>query len=214
MTFDPLIAKLVSDLKPSRVMTLRQLSMGILLCFAGALAVLMLVMGLRPDYQAAIQSGAMFWKPGLFALSAISALLVLYASSLPGRTGRIIYFIPGLIALLFFALLIGQSILYFDIEQVTAALTDKRAPFCLVIVTLLGGIILAALWRIWLMKSAPINAIWTGALAGACSGFIAASAYAFHCGQDHPFYLIIYYGLPIAVLSAMGGWLGQRYLKW
>jgi hypothetical protein len=214
MTFDPLIAQLAGDLKPSRIMTLRQLVIYSLLCFGGALAVLMLVMGIRPDYQAAIYSGSMFWKPGLFALTALSALLVLYASSLPGRTDRIIYFIPGIAAMLFLGLLIVQSILHFNTEQVAAALTDKRAPFCLGVITLLGTVILMILWRTWLVKSAPINTLRTGILAGACSGFIAASAYAFHCGQDHPFYLIIYYGIPIIILSIIGGWLGQRYLKW
>ena len=214
MTFDPLIAQLVNDLKPRRSMKLQQLAIYGVCCFVGALILLMAVLGIRPDYQTAMQTGSMFWKPGLFALCGLSAILCVYAVSLPGRRMKTIYLLPALMATLFLCGLVVRIFIHFNMNDITAAMTDRRAPYCLGIVTVFGGIILAILWRIWLIKSAPANAFLTGALAGACSGFIAASAYAFHCGQDHPFYLVTYYGLPILLLSTIGAWCGKRYLKW
>ncbi len=214
MTLDPLISQLVGDLKPRRSMTLRQLAIYSMCCFAGVLILLMAVLGIRPDYHTAMQTGAMFWKPSLFALCGFSAILCVFAVSLPGRTIKRIYLLPALIAALFLIGLIFQVFAHFDINDMIAALTDRRAPYCLGIVTIFASIIFAILWRVWLAKSAPMNVVLAGALAGASSGFIAASAYAFHCGQDHPFYLITYYGLPILLLSAVGAWCGKRYLEW
>ncbi len=214
MTFDPLIIQLIDDLKPIRVMTLCRLTLYSLICFTGLLILLMTVLGIRPDYQSAIETGSMFWKPGLFILCSLSAILCVYATSLPGRAIKTIYLIPALVSVLFLCGLLIHVFAHFDMNDVATAMTDRRAPYCLGIVTIFGAIILAVLWRVWLTKSAPIHPGLAGALAGGCSGFIAASAYAFHCGQDHPFYLVTYYGLPILLLSAIGARCGKRYLKW
>ncbi|MBX7146762.1 MAG: DUF1109 domain-containing protein [Alphaproteobacteria bacterium] len=213
-TFDPIIDKLVHDLVPKQSMTFRQLSIFVLISFITILVIILSVMKIRPDYIYAFQSGTLIWKPSIFFLPALSCLLLLATSCLPGRTIKKIYFIPFIISAVFFTILFIQTLFNFTLSNFISAVTDPKAPFCFGIIIIGGCIILAFLWNLWIKKSAPENATHTGIYAGLLSGLIAATAYAFHCTQDSPFYILFYYVLPVGILGLIGKWFGKNRLYW
>lgn len=214
MTVDTLIDQLSNELKPVRPMTTRRLGKIALFSFAGVFVCIMIVLGLRPDYRDALASGSLFWKPMIFALSAVSVVYLLATSSLPGRRISRLSIIPFGLAMMFLVILLVHAIWSFDADVVKTAMTDKRAPWCLGVVSVMGMAVFGILWRFWLRNSAPEYRGRAGFYAGVCAGFVASSAYAFHCGQDHPFYITLYYGVPIVMLGLVGAWITKKYHSW
>ncbi len=84
---------------------------------------------------------------------------------------------------------------------------------CLLSVSLLSVPIYAALvlaFR-WL---APTDLKLTGLLAGLASGSTAALAYALHCPETSPAFLLVWYGLGIVVAGIAGRVAGPTLLRW
>ncbi|MEX2741320.1 NrsF family protein [Rhizobium mongolense] len=53
-----------------------------------------------------------------------------------------------------------------------------------------------------------------GAAAGLAAGGIAAALYAWHCTDDSPLFLAVWYTTAIAAVTATGALIGSRYLTW
>lgn len=211
---DPLIEQLADNLQPKKSLSNSGLWIHCTTCLVVAVGFILILMGIRNDYSSAIQSGAMFWKPSLFFLGWIGSIMIITDLSRP--TGRIKSWHTAPL------LLAGAGLLWQFIEQLSSgsltamvqSLKDVSAFYCLSVITGGGIITLLMVWKFWLSKTASINPLLLGILAGFSAGCLVATAYAIHCDKDTALYILVYYGISVATLSAIGGWLGGRFLRW
>jgi hypothetical protein len=59
-----------------------------------------------------------------------------------------------------------------------------------------------------------MNLAIAGAMAGALAGSLGAVLYAAHCVDDSPLFVATWYGIAIALVTAVGALLGHRLLRW
>ncbi len=209
-----LIDILTADCKPVSVI---KNSNGFLLS-AGALIGLgfciLFFMGIRPDYQAAMQSGVFFWKPGIFVFIWIFSLLFILKLSRPhGRAPRWAW-APLLAVFLFLILQFKLQLDQHSWPFMVQSLLSSSAWVCFGTIT--GGGLLASglIWYFWLRRTASASPAQLGFWSGVNVGTLAAAAYAVHCPMDTVTYIFFYYCSPIFLFSALGIWLGKAKLHW
>jgi hypothetical protein len=120
------------------------------------------------------------------------------------------------------AVLIGPALLAFGVglellavpsSEWRARLVGRASMFCLKTIPLLSAPVLAAL-LILMRAGAPTRPALAGAVAGLTAGGVGATLYALHCVDDSPLFVMVWYGVAIALLSAVGALLGSRILRW
>lgn len=178
----------------------------------GALGLLMLVLGLRPDLAQAARL-PMFWmKPAFTAALALPALLAAARLARPGmRLGRVGL---GLVLPLLLVWALGAAVLVTAGPGERAALvlgsTWRTCPFN---IALLSLPLFVALF--WAMKGlAPTRLALAGAGTGLLAGALAALVYALHCPESSAPFLGVWYVLGIAIPTAAGALLAPRLLRW
>jgi len=92
-------------------------------------------------------------------------------------------------------------------------LVGANALHCLTIIPVLASVPLASL-LIALRHGAPANPGLTGAVAALASVGIAATLYASNCPDDSPLFVVTWYPLATAIVTAAGYFLGKRVLRW
>lgn len=208
MMSDPLIDQLTNDLKP--VQPLRNISLWrhCSACLILAIALILSVLGIRPDWLQAIQVGALLWKPAIFFLTLSGSMLLVTDISRP--TGKIkpVHFVPLLLALAILIWRLTSAKIDF------ASLDSYSAYICLSVITSGGAMVMGMVWLFWLRKAATPHPALLGSLAGVSAGSLVAAAYSLHCNQDAGIYVSVYYIPPIFLLSLAGGVLGRNKLKW
>lgn len=170
--------------------------------------------GIRWDYQAALVGGAMIWKFLLFFGFWLTAMLLLMNIARPNGILKLLSFLPFFLAC---CLLLGWLIQ--ELEQLGRLETwvqefKNSALECVLVIGTLGMVTLYINWHVWLKKTASPYPMVLGGLAGLMAGSMSAMVYSLHCVQDNLAYIIMFYGLPILLLTLLGGWLGRRYLVW
>ena len=209
---ETLIDHLVADLTPRPALRMAALWRLSALAFAGVAGLILGSMGVRVDAMAALHSGALLWKPGLFLLLALALLRWVGDLSRPvGAASPWPWVGLGASGLLYAAVLWGQAT---PAALWIKDLHDPTAPYCFGSVMGGGGVALALMWRFWLRHTASPRPERLGGLAGLAAGALAAAAYALHCPQDHISFLTIYYGAPLVLLTGAGVLLGRRTLQW
>jgi hypothetical protein len=211
---DPLIDKLVADLSPRNPLVNLKLWMHCTACMVLIAAMILGFMGLRGDYAYAIQTGAMFWKPGLFFLAWLGSVMLITDISRPSGKIKEAHLIP---------LALGAGILIwqfttqttqYSFQTMFGSLQDGSVPYCLSVIMGGGGLALMMAWKFWFSKTASPHPTLLGFLAGISAGTLAATAYALHCDRDFALYVFVYYGLSILILSIVGSLLGKKLLRW
>jgi len=67
----------------------------------------------------------------------------------------------------------------------------------------------------WSLRAlAPTRPVFAGAVAGFASGALGAWVYAFHCDESAAPFVLVFYTLGIAALSASGALIARRLLRW
>jgi hypothetical protein len=92
-------------------------------------------------------------------------------------------------------------------------LVGANALHCLTIIPVLASVPLASL-LIALRHGAPANPGLAGAVAALASVGIAATLYASNCPDDSPLFVVTWYPLATAIVTAAGYFLGKRVLRW
>jgi hypothetical protein len=180
--------------------------------FAGAVAIFALFMRVRPDLAAMLIQPELLIKFGVTLSLAVVSLLVIRRMARPGVRAA-----PTAVALVLPAGLMALGVAW--TLGVTApdtwlpGLIGHNARFCVVLVPLLGTPILAGL-LLALRKGAPTRPALAGAVAGLAAGGIGAALYAFHCTDDSPLFVLVWYGIGIAAVTAAGALIGRRLLAW
>lgn len=92
-------------------------------------------------------------------------------------------------------------------------LVGHNAGYCLALVTLMAAPVLCAV-LLGLKRGAPEHPALAGAAGGALAGSLGAALYALHCVDDSPLFVLVWYGLAIAFVTAVGALIGRRMLAW
>lgn len=211
---DRLIAELVKDLKPMKPLVNIKLWMHCTACLVMIAAMILGFMGLRDDYINAMQTGAMYWKSGLFFFIWISSILLITDISRPTGLVKKWHFIPLALGIIVLIWQFSIQISDFSFDMMIQSLKDKSTFVCLPTIFFGGIMAMALTWKFWFTKTASANPALLGFLSGLSAGTLAATAYALHCNHDTALYVLLYYGAPILVLSIIGALLGKKLLKW
>lgn len=168
--------------------------------------------GFRVDIDTAVESVRFLFKFAVTLALAVTAGLVLLQIGKPGACVR--RWAWGL--LIPAALVAGAAALELF---VTPSLTwetrmiGHNARLCLTIIPSLSAIPLAC-FLFAMQHGAPERPGLAGAVAGLVSAGIAATFYAANCTDDSPLFVMFWYPIAIAAVSALGALLGQRVLQW
>ena len=71
-----------------------------------------------------------------------------------------------------------------------------------------------AVWLLYLRHMAPTRLAWSGASAGFLSGALATGLYSLHCAETSYTFFSVWYVAGMGLSTAMGAFLGPRYLRW
>ncbi len=218
MSDDAFLDRLAADLKPVRPLRLWPLwAIAVTGLVIGAVFVIMayhprpelltMAHGNMPGKWMAVAKPLLFLVAGLSALAGAAGLVrpdgEVQPKPLLPAAFMVLFVLMGL-----FIQFIAQAP-----SQVVQSLVGGNI-LCMTTIIAGGAIGFAALWALWLRKSATSHPTALGTLTGLGTASLAAAAYAIHCNMDAPIYLLSIYGLAVAVFGAIGAFLGRRLLRW
>jgi hypothetical protein len=213
MRTEDLILALANGPRPrGRAAVVRRMGLGLVLSLAGAVLVLLVGYGIRPEV------GAMLATPIFWAKVALPLLMALAAIRVTGRLSQ-----PGVAvggAWISLALPLGivwlaaLAVLWIAPPGVRGAMllghTWRTCPFNIALLSLpaLGAML-------WAMRGlAPTRPTLAGAATGLLAGTIGALVYCLRCPEVHVPFWAAWYPLGMALPAAIGGVLGRSVLRW
>lgn len=210
---DELIAKLSLDVGVVRPhAAARRLATAGLIGAGAAFALLLLFLGIRPDFAAATVT-APFWMKWMFTLSlaGFSFVVVKRIGRPEANLGPAIW---GVIASLAVVEMMGLGEWLSTDPSARAALVMGHTAFrCSVAIPLLAIPTFIALLYAF-QRLAPTRLGVTGAMAGLLAGALGAAVYAFACPERAAAFMAVWYCLGILASGALGALIGPRFLKW
>lgn len=190
------------------------LGAGLIVAFACALALSLVVLGARPDLVAALMGYEYIVHIKLvFALGVVAvALPIVLDLSLPGRSSS------G--KMLIAAIPFGAIAIVAALEVSLLPIRDWLQPVehaswfeCLWKIPALAIPAFAVL-ALAVRRLAPTNLVRTGAYIGLLSGGIGTLGYALHCHDDSLTFVALAYSLAVLIMVIFGAAVGPRVLRW
>lgn len=212
MDTDRLILALAADNehRPQPVRT--QLAVALLIALPVAAAMMLVTIGLRPDFMAAMRNPFFDLKFVITLALAIPAIVISVHLSRPEAVlGRWVWML-----LLAPFILVGAIIAEMMMPQRSPMMTrmmGKGAMLCTAAISLLSLPILGAA-LLALRQGATTRPAFVGALAGLMSSGLAATVYATHCTDDSPLFVAVWYTVATIVVTALGAFAGTRVLRY
>jgi hypothetical protein len=168
-------------------------------------------LGVRPDVMTAMQNPFFDLKFAVTLALAISAIVVSLHLSRPEallRGWALLLLIPaGLLAAG-----IGGEMMMPQRLPVMTRLIGQNSRACMTAIPLMSLPLLAgALYG--LRHGAPARPAVAGAIAGLLSAGLAATLYASHCTDDSPLFVMTWYTIATALVTAIGALAGSRVLR-
>jgi hypothetical protein len=214
---DPLIDRLVADLRP--VAPRRWRDEALLLAALGVAEVLMFVMlrGVRGDMAEAMAGPMFWWKSGSLAIIAALAGAAALLSLDPAAGSR------PIVARLWWwlgtatTLALGAGWLV-DAGSHGRALLIARLNWpdgldCLANVALLSVPPVLAL-AVMMRRGASVQPARTAGAAGLAAAGFAAFVFAFHCPHDDPLYVAVWYGTAVIGIAGLARLVLPRFARW
>lgn len=212
MRTDDLIARLSGELEPVHGISLtRQLLLALAAGIAISMIVMLSVMGLRPDFSAAMASFGMWMK---LAYTLIIAAFGFWVVERSGRPGASLGPPAMMLSLPLFAivLLSAQQMRQPGADIHGLIMGHSWSVCALNIVMVAAPCLLAAFWG--LRRLAPTRLGLAGAGAGLFAGAAGAFVYAFHCTESAAPFVAVWYTFGIALTAGIGAFLGHWALRW
>jgi hypothetical protein len=211
METDQLIRTLAADTtEPARPVGF---VLGLALVAAAPVSVVMFfaTLGVRPDVMTAMHNPFFDLKFAVTLALAISAIVVSLHLSRPEallRGWALLLLIPaGLLA----AGIGGEMMMPQRLPMMTR-LVGQNSRACMTAIPLMSLPLLAgALYG--LRHGAPARPAVAGAIAGLLSAGLAATLYASHCTDDSPLFVVTWYSIATALVTAIGALAGSRVLR-
>lgn len=190
----------------------QRVALGLVAGGVGAVAMMILTLGLRPDFPGAMGNFS-FWMKAVYTASL--ALVAVGATLHMARpdAGRARW-------LWLFALPLGGLALL-SVGELMRTPGDLWMPMWLGsswrqcsmrVVVLALPVFLGLLWAFRAL--APTRLTLAGSAAGLAAGAVAATIYGFHCPEVSATFVLTWYTLGILGAAAMGALVGPRVLRW
>jgi hypothetical protein len=210
MKTEDLIAGLSRDARVAGPSVHGRLAIAAVAAAALALAFMLVSVGPRSDLAAAAGTMLFGQKLLLMATLSVAALALLRAAARPeAELPKVVLVIPALI----FVVGMGHELATQSPVAYGARLVGRNSVVCLIAIPLMAAAPLAVFLTA-MAKGAPRDAMQAGALAGFAAGTIAAFFYGIHCTDDSPLFVVAWYSIGIALMTAVGAALGRRVLAW
>ncbi|MCX5496477.1 DUF1109 domain-containing protein [Kaistia dalseonensis] len=178
----------------------------------GSMLLFTLLLRLRPDLAEILAEPRLILKFAVTLTLAAAASALVLRLSRPGADPR-----PGLAALLvplaILAIGVGGEMAATPESSWMTGLIGHNARFCVALIPLISAPLLGAA-LLALKRGAPTRPALAGAAAGLVAGGIGAALYALHCTDDSPLFVLTWYTLGIAIVTAAGALIGRRLLAW
>jgi len=176
-----------------------------------ASAMSLLILHPRPDLAHAFLTVRFVFKLALVISLAGSAAMLLPAMARPGSSGGLRW--PLLTAPALLGIGVVVELATVPMHDWSARLIGHNAAHCLVSIPMLSlpplAFLLAAL-----REGAPEHRMTAGLTAGLLSGAVAATLYALTCPDDSPLFVLAWYSMAIALVSAVSAYASKRVLQW
>jgi hypothetical protein len=214
MQTEDLIDLLATDAAPAPAgAVMRRLGMAALIAIMGALALLLVTWGVRPDIHQAMHTGPFWMKAGYTVWIAAAAFAMTAAAARPGgaprRPARMVL-AGAVIAIVVLACL---DLILTPAGQRAAAWLGSSALMCPWRILAISAPAFAAI--IWGLRAlAPTRLRLAGAAAGLLAGAIGASIYGLYCQETAAAFVATWYTLGLAICAGVGALAGPRLLRW
>jgi hypothetical protein len=213
-TTPQLIDQLAGDLRAMpHGLVARRIGLGVLLGAAITAAIVQLLWGVRPGFAAALTSSPFWLKlayPGALALLGIAATLRLARPD--GHVTRSTWRSLALVLIVMVGLAAAELSRVAP-DAYSQLVMGSTAATCPWLIALLALPVMAITFSV-LRRMAPTNLMLAGAASGLTAGATAAFIYAFSCDESALPFVLIWYGLGMAVPTAVGALLGRFALRW
>ncbi|KAA6482860.1 DUF1109 domain-containing protein [Agrobacterium rhizogenes] len=168
--------------------------------------------GFRADIGSAMETVRFLFKFVVTIVLAVTASTVVFRIGRPGVSlrpwGWMLLAAPLLLAAAAFV-----EMMVMPADSWRPRMMGHNARFCLTIIPLLSiGPLACFLFA--LRQGAPKSPGVAGAVAGLAASGIAATFYASNCTDDSPLFVLLWYPLAIAIVTAVGYVAGRRLLRW
>lgn len=211
MKTDDLISALAMTAAPARSPTRGVVMMGL----AGALAATFLIvaaLGARSDLAQMSGVASLLGKGGYTLSLAVIGLLLLDRLGRPGASAEAAARMLGL------AVLAGAAAAFVEVMTTPAGermptVMGRTAASCPLLVMALGLVVLPPVF-LAARRFAPARPTLAGAAAGLFAGGLAATAYGVHCNEMAVSFLVVWYGLGVIGVTALGALIGRITLRW
>lgn len=209
---DTLIASLVNDLRPARVLRRRY---GLALAAAAAaatLAIILVVFGFRSDVTAGRFNTLFLIANGLFLILGIACAATVIAMGNPQvgsrHSGwRWVAAAAGLLPLSAVIMLASGT------ESPPGTVMSVHELDC-VLAGVGFGLFTAAALIFWLRRGAPTSPARAGLLVGIASGCIGIFAFAFHCSSNTIYHVGLWHSAPVLISALLGRLLVPWLVRW
>jgi hypothetical protein len=213
MNTDQLIDSLAREVRPVRRSALGvRLAVGLLLGALVSTALVIAILGARPDLMIAMH-GFAFWMKWSYTLS-LSAIAI-YATARLARPNPGQLRAPWLIAIPV-TLLAGVGVLEMMHTPPSEWLAMwlghswRKCPW--LVFGLAMPIFIGLLWSF--RRLAPTRLRAAGAAAGLAAGAFAATVYCLHCPEVSAIFVLTWYTLGILLAASLGALVGPRFMRW
>lgn len=211
MKTDQLVSALVADRAVTRSPLRRVLVFGTFAGALGSLGIFAVEFGPRVDLASALATWRFDVKLALvaLALAAAFAACLSMARPLPSHRWKTFAFV----ALATAATAAAVELLALPRDEWTKRLVGTNALVCLTAIPLFALAPLFALLVV-LRRAAPRSPALAGAAGGALAWAVASAIYAFHCFDDSPLFVLVWYPMAAIPVVATGYIVGSRLLRW
>ncbi|MDQ1079094.1 DUF1109 domain-containing protein [Pseudoroseomonas cervicalis] len=212
MRTEDFIAALAADHRQPRLGLAAALGLAVVSGGMVALLLLAMVAGFRPGLGTALGSLRVGFKFALMLSLLAPALGMLRRLAEPGAplgAWPRWLLLPCLLAVA--ALSLEASVI--PAEAWRDRMLGHSAAFCLVMIPLLASMPMAAL-MLAVRQGAPMRPDLAGLVTGLASGGLAGGIYALRCGDDSPFFVVLWFSLAIGIVTSVGWLIGRRWLRW
>lgn len=213
MNTDDLIARLADDVRPvSRRAVGWRLTVGILLGTLVTAAMVVAVLGVRPDLDIAMR-GSAFWMRWGYTLSLTAIAIAMTAQLARPDSGTMRWAWITAIPVLLLAGAGLVELAHTPLHKWPAIWMGHSATICpLAVLTLAAPIFIGLLWSF--RRLAPTRLRAAGAAAGLAAGAFGATIYCLHCPELSAVFVLTWYSLGIGLAATAGALLGPRLLRW
>lgn len=176
-----------------------------------SLAYFFVEMGVREDIGRALATWRFDLKIGLVLLALALGYALCRDCLRPDMSPHPLRRLAPLLAVLLTA--VAVELAATPLSSWRSRLVGTNAMVCLTMVPLLS---LAPLVAVLLMlrRSAPASPALAGAAAGVLAAACGTTLYAFHCFDDSPLFVAVWYSLGALPVVALGAFAGHRLLRW